>query len=231
MSDSAFCLSRRRLLTVGVGIVGAVALGHTTDASAVAAVPGETGWQQDLSENGWPVVGAVKPQPIEGSNTAVRVLEGNVAVVLLHIARRFHYEIDALRNNAPDEITGHVTSRAVSQPYESNYLSGTAIAIRPGSYPLGTSGGFFPHETIIIRDILSECDGLVRWGGDESTPKESHFQIDVKPDDRRLGLLVEKISEWDQTPGEGAGSVDPFTSERLTAAREMERKQHSRHRD
>ncbi|WP_449062022.1 hypothetical protein [Planomonospora algeriensis] len=225
MSDSAHRLSRRRLLTVGAGIVGAVALGRTVDTPAAAAVPEPADWPHDVSQNGWPVVGAAEAHRIEGSNTEVRVLEGDVAIVLLHVARRFHYEIDALRSDAPDEVTGHVTSRAVAQPYESNHLSGTAIAIRPGGYPVGGSGGFFPHETTVIRDVLAECEGIVRWGGDEPTPKESHFQIDVKPGDRRLRLLAEKISGWDRTPGEGAGSVDPFTSERLTAARELARRQ------
>ncbi|GAT69153.1 putative secreted protein [Planomonospora sphaerica] len=228
MSDSAYRLSRRRLLTVGAGIVGAAALGRAADPSAAAAVPEPVDWRHDVTENGWPVVGAVGVHRVEGSNVSVPVLAGSVAVVLLHVARRFHYEIDALRSDAPDEITGHVTSRAVAQPYESNYLSGTAIAIRPGGYPVGVSGGFFPHETTVIRDILAECDGLVRWGGDDPTPKESHFQIDVRPGDRRLRLLAGRISVWNQTPGEGAGSVDPFTSERLTAARELAREQRRR---
>ncbi|GII92219.1 hypothetical protein [Sinosporangium siamense] len=80
---------------------------------------------------------------------------------------------------------------------------------------------------MILRDILAECDGVVRWGGDFKVPKESHFQIDVPPGDKRLDALANRISGWNSTPGEGAGAVDPFTSKRLQAARVMKRKQSS----
>lgn len=79
------------------------------------------------------------------------------------------------------------TASSAAQPHESNYSSETAIAIRPNTYPLGISGGLFPHELIVIRDILAEYDGVVRWGGDERVPKESHFQVDVPPGDARIG--------------------------------------------
>ncbi|MFK0050253.1 hypothetical protein ACIQU4_40370 [Streptomyces sp. NPDC090741] len=63
---------------------------------------------------------------------------GDVATVLTHVVRRFHYEIDALRDG---EVTGHTSHREVTAPYESNHLSGTAIAIRPLRYPLGAQDG------------------------------------------------------------------------------------------
>lgn len=59
--------------------------------------------------------------------------------------------------------------------------SGTAIAIHPVLYPDGSKDGFFPHETVVVQDILADCEGVVRWGGDEKVSMESHFQVDVPP--------------------------------------------------
>ncbi|MER6949564.1 hypothetical protein ABT294_36680 [Nonomuraea sp. NPDC000554] len=223
MTEHLKYLSRRHFLAAGFGVVGAVAMsGIVAPAAAEAAI--STG----ATENGWPVIKDAQVHRIEGSNVSVHLLQGDVALVLLHVARRFHYEIDALRNDVPNEITGHVALRAPAQPYESNYASGTAIAIRPETYPVGVSDGFFPHELIVIRDILAECDGVVRWGGDEHVPKQSHFQIDLPPDDVRIGTLSAKIGLWNRTPGKGAGAEDPFRPERIKAARQLEQKQRTR---
>ncbi|MFH8259370.1 hypothetical protein [Streptomyces roseolus] len=162
-------------------------------------------------------------QEVEGSSVAFAVRGGAPATVLAHVVRRFVYEIDSTLRSG--DVTGHTSGRDVAAAFESNYLSGTAIAIRPGSYPLGAKNGLFPHELVVVRDILAECDGLVRWGGDEPTPKESHFQIDVGPEDRRLRALAAKIGQWDRTPGKGAGTVDAFLPSRQRAARDMERRQ------
>ncbi|WP_217370958.1 hypothetical protein [Nonomuraea antri] len=182
----------------------------------------------DTTQNGWPVVKDVPEHAIEGSNLSVRVLSGDVSLILLHVVRRFHYEIDTLRKDAPNEISGHLVGPPGGQPYESNYFSGTAIAIRPGTYSSGVAGGFFPHELIVIRDVLAECEGVVRWGGDERVPKESHFQIDVPPGDPRIGRLAARVGSWNRTPGKGAGAEDPFRPERIKAARQLELRQRTR---
>ena len=225
MSDSIGAPSRRRLLMSGAGLVGGVALGGagmSGTASAASITAGASVWSGGTSANGWPVIPEPEARRIEGSDIDVTVRPGDVATVLLHVARRYYYEIDTLRKG---EVSGHGASREIAQPYESNYLSGTAIAIRPGSYPVGVKEGFFPLELMVIRDILAECKGVVRWGGDEEIPKESHFQIDVGPGDRRLENFADQISAWHLRPGQGAGSIDPFTAARRSASQRMERKQ------
>ena len=97
---------------------------------------------------------------------------------------------------------------------------GTAIAVRPGLYPAGSTGSMFPQELVVIRD-LAECEGVVRWGGDDKAcPKEGHFQIDVLPSDGRLDHVAAKIRASRDKPGKGAGSlVDPLLSTCRAAAR------------
>lgn len=219
--------ARRRFIAV-LGIAGGAAAawsGNLTPAEA-ATTPQTTRWTKGTSQNGWPVQtghgpgNAVTPQRLEGSNASVAILSGDVATVLLHVARRFHYEIATLGSG---QIHGHTTDRTVTGAFESNYLSGTAIAIRSHQYPPGAKGCLFAQEVAVVRDILAECEGVVRWGGDDAkTPKEGHFQIDVRPGDARLKKVAAKIGGWAEKPGKGAGvPVDPYVRQRRKAAKDL----------
>ncbi|MGE7388375.1 hypothetical protein ACQKM2_23195 [Streptomyces sp. NPDC004126] len=189
--------TRRRLLTAGLGLAGTTVLlgAMTTGTAAAAPAPGPAPWQGRTSANGWPLIDTATRMEIEGSGLTVLLADG------------------------------HHTDRAVAQPYESNRLSGTAIAIRPLLYPAGARDGCFPAELTVVRDILADCEGVVRWGGDEKTPKESHFRIDVRPGDRRLPQVAEKISGWNLNTGQGAGATDSFTPRRLRAAADLAARQ------
>ncbi|MGP3965825.1 M15 family metallopeptidase [Nonomuraea sp. 3N208] len=141
---------------------------------------------------------------ISGSSANVTLRLGEVATILLHVAARFHYEIGTLVDG---DVVGHrPLGNTRLSAAESNHSSGTAIDIKPGWYPSGAKGGFFPNEKAVIRDILTECEGLVQWGGDsDQALSEGHFQIGVPPGDIRLGQVAEKIQGWNQKPGLGAG--------------------------
>ncbi|MEU6553281.1 hypothetical protein ABZ915_23810 [Streptomyces sp. NPDC046915] len=155
---------------------------------------------------------------VEGTNVEVSLAKGDAATVLLHVARRFAYEIDMLRAG---DLHGHTTHRAIGASFESNHLSGTAIAIRPLHYPLGADvkyTGMSESERIVVADILADCEGVVAWGGDLKPVKQSHFHIDVKPGDPRLKRLAARIRGWNDTPGEGAGSIDAFAPARRRLA-------------
>jgi hypothetical protein len=168
------------------------------------------------------VTAAAPRHRVEGSNVAVGIVEGDVATILLHVARRYHYELDGLEQA---ELTGHTVDRTVAAAFESNYLSGTAISVRPVVYPLGVEGGFFPQEQVVIRDILADCEGVVRWGGDQAPAKESHFQIDVRPGAVALARVASKIRGWSSVGDVGAGATDPLAPGRRSAARSLEERQ------
>jgi hypothetical protein len=179
--------------------------------AALAAPEQKAVWSPAQTANGWPVLAAGTTFRVEGSSQSVSLADGDSATVLLYVARRFSYEIGTLRDG---EITGHSADRAIPQPYESNYLSGTAIAIRPALYPAGAKGLFYPNELAVIRDILARLGGAVVWGGDEDAPKESHFQIAYAPGHPAIKNAAQNIREWDTTPGgAGAGVISAFTQE------------------
>ncbi|MET9763443.1 hypothetical protein ABZ016_31105 [Streptomyces sp. NPDC006372] len=217
-------LTRRRFAGATVGVAGAAALGSLLPAGQAVAVTGAGAgsWTEDTTGNGWPLLEEAESFTIEGSDQEVRLAGGDAAVVLLHVARRFHYEIDRLRDG---DVQGWVGERRISTEYESNYLSGTAIAIRPRAYPVGVKDGLYPNEVVVVRDILAELDGVVRWGGDFTPAKESHFEIGVKPGHPRLKGVARKILGWEEGPGDqGAGATDAFDPGRRSRARSFARR-------
>lgn len=177
-----------------------------------------------LSANGWPILHNAAEHVIEGSNYTVRLADGDAAAVLLHVVRRFHYEVDSLEEG---DVQGFSLGRPVNHPMESNYLSGTAVTIRSTFYPLGVGDGLYPDQLTVIRDILAELDGAVAWGGDKAIPKESHFEIAYPPNHLKVVNAAQRIRSWGETSGGyGAGSVNAFTEERLRAAEAFRIHQH-----
>lgn len=183
------------------------------------------------SRNGWEMEtnpdthGTIYRRPVPGVPVGgIQVRMGDVELILVHVVQRFHYEIDLLRAGdvrgwkSPNEIRGGAP--------ESNLASGTAVEIRRDSYPPGISGGFFDVEVAVLRDILAELDGVVRWGGDDQRVQESLFYIDVPPSSGKVGEVAKTLRRWQQTPGLGAGAVvDVLSPRRRGAAENLRRKQ------
>lgn len=184
----------------------------------LTGVPSKNGWEMEKAADDR---GHIYTRPVPGTPLdGVQMRMAEVETVLVHVVTRFHYEIDALRAG---EVVGWREPGSVRKSLaESNLASGTAVQIRPGSYPSGTRGGFFPLEELVIRDILADCDGVVRWGGDDATPDESLFSIDVPPGDNRLVKVAAKIRGWNHTPGMGSGVlVDPQQPHRRASAKRL----------
>jgi hypothetical protein len=217
-------LTRRRFLTTSAGVAAGIAAAGVLAAPAAQAAPHARTWDRRTSRNGWPVLDHAPVFRIEGSPASVRLADGDAATILLHISRRFHYEIDELRKG---DVHGHTAVRKIAQPYESNYLSGSAMAIRPDSYPVGVRGGYYPQQLLVIRDILAELDGAAVWGGDFQVPKEAHFEIAHQPGHPKVTGAARKIRSWTDGPGpvhQGAGVTDAFDPERLDRARAFARR-------
>ncbi|WP_436535931.1 hypothetical protein [Actinoplanes sp. HUAS TT8] len=168
-------------------------------AGAVLTVPGLPTAPAEAA----PKPAALRTYAVQGTDIAVALLPGPAATVLLYAARRFHYEIDALR---PGDL---VTD-----------ASGTVLDIRPGSYPPGARDGFMPYQQIVVHDIVGQCDGMLGWGGDARTPREGRFVIAVAPADHRLRALAKRLDADAGSPSRrvGAGTALPFTPDRVRRA-------------
>ncbi|MEX2985646.1 hypothetical protein [Streptomyces sp. C36] len=186
--------------------------------------PSHNGWEMERVADGG---GSIFTRPVPGTPLAgIAVRMGDVEAVLVHLVRRFHYGIDELRKG--DVVGWHSPSAVRHELPESNLASGTAVRIRPGHFPVGNHGGFFPLQLMAIRDILAELDGAVRWGGDDRKVDEALFYVDVKPGDVRLREVANKIRGWQEMAGQGAGApVDLAAPARRNAAKALERRQKS----
>ncbi|MEU1037562.1 hypothetical protein [Streptomyces sp. NPDC005907] len=166
----------------------------------LTARPSANGWEMEKVADGG---GSVWTRPVAGTGLKVAVRIGDVQSVLVHVIRRFHYEVETL--NAGDIVGYGKPSRVLAARHESNHASGTAVDLLPGSYPVGAKGGLFPTQVDVIRDILADCEGVVAWGGDLRPAHEGHFEIRVGPGDPRLAAVAAKVRRWNREPGQGAG--------------------------
>ncbi|MFT9478195.1 hypothetical protein [Streptomyces sp. Mo3] len=116
--------------------------------------PSPNGWEMEKVTDGG---GTIWSRPVPGTPLeGVTVRIGAPEAVLVHVIRRFHYEIDELRMS---DVVGWRRPGAVRKGLpEGNQASGTAVRIRPGHYPRGVKGGFFPQQEVVIRDIRAELE-------------------------------------------------------------------------
>ena len=212
-------VSRRSVLHAAIGSAGVIvaesALAAPAGASAGATdarrrlVGPDPAYTGTFTPNGWPVNrqagigGSVWPRPVVGTGASVEVSMGEVEEVLVHVLRRFHYEIATL---GPGDIVGFRTAAGL-RGQQRNHASGTAVDVLPGHYPAGSAGNFYPAQLAVIRDVLKQCQGVVRWGGDFKTPDEAHFQIGVSPGNPALSRLAATLRRWRETAGQGAGAT------------------------
>ncbi|MEV7599769.1 hypothetical protein AB0O91_20540 [Kitasatospora sp. NPDC089797] len=227
----------RRTAVKGAAVIGTAAAAAALLPGAASAAPtvpaaGPGTRERDLptSANGWTLekeanhVSTVWTRRVAGTGLSVDIRIGDVEEILVHVVRRFHYEVEELPSG---DLLGwqEIGGLRAALP-ESNLASGTAVRIRPGA---SAKGGFFAHQELVLRDILAECRGVVRWGGDDTEVDESLFYIAPGPEDRQVKRLADELRGQGARPGEGAGSpVDVLSPERRAGAAELARTQGAR---
>ncbi|MGP3952851.1 hypothetical protein [Streptomyces sp. 7N604] len=219
----------RRAVVKGAAVIGAVAAMGSFAPGTASATPKAEPKKPPTSANGWPLekeanhISTVWTRPVAGTGLKVDVRIGDVELILVHVIRRFHYEVEQIQRI---DLAGwrDIGKLRKGLP-ESNLASGTAVQIRPGA---GAKGGLFPSQELTLRDILADCEGVVRWGGDDSEVDESLFYIDAGPNDERVRKVADKLRRWDATPGQGAGvEADILSPSRRSRADRLARIQRS----
>lgn len=201
-------ITRRTVVRTTAVIGAAAAVGSVLPAASASAADGHKQKRPATSANGWTIQpnsdrdSQVWTRPVAGTGLSLPVWIGDVEMVLLHVARRFHYEVQEITKV---DLAGWRPLKGLRRGLaESNLASGTAVQIRPGA---GAKGSLFPLQVATVRDILADCQGVVRWGGDDKPVDESLFYISVGPHDGRLAGVAARIRGWDATPGGGAGVI------------------------
>jgi hypothetical protein len=220
-------ITRRSLLTSA----GVTVLGLTAGALDATAATESSQWEGNVSANGWTIdpteIAAVK---VAGSTATVVLRAGAAGAVLLHVIRRWHYEIGPVDTLEGGGLAGHTTDRTVAADFESNHLSGTAVALHPAAYPLRGQDSLWPHHELFVRDILVDCAGTVVWGGDLTPAKRSHFHIAAQSGSRALSQVAERLRtdiHTAQRPFIGR-PADPSAPDRRAQAERLRRAQAGR---
>lgn len=126
------------------------------------------------SQNGWPVFDS--PPPATTPYITGRVRPGDVDVVFTWLGEQFNERVEHIRKDwswgwAKRPIRGSSTTI-------SNHASATANDFNAPAHPLGKRGTFSKKQTIAIHAILTELEGVIRWGGDyDNRADEMHFEI------------------------------------------------------
>ena len=203
-------LNRRTVLAVGTAAAAAYLLptGAATAADRTTPTSGQRPSKIPLSQNGWEIqnqanhVSTVWTRSVSGTGLSVDLRIGLPELLLLHIASRFHYEVQELRAG---EVQGwcKIGRTPLTSP-ASNLSSGTALRIVPGARSLGS---YFPRQVRTIREIVADCGGAVRWGGDDDPVDASLYYLTAAPNSRELLRVAPKFQEWSGRLGGGAGVV------------------------
>lgn len=129
------------------------------------------------SQNGWLANdrSVIQSFPLPGGSVSLR--KGSAGEVLCHVARRWHNEVEPL---VWPGVWGYA-ERAIRGGVElSNHASGTALDLDAPKHPLGTAptANFSAAQIAKIHEILEECRGLIRWGGDYVGRKDGmHVEV------------------------------------------------------
>ncbi|MEY9993684.1 hypothetical protein ABIE67_005716 [Streptomyces sp. V4I8] len=191
--------NRRSVLAVGTAATAAYLLptGTATAADRTAPTSGFRPAKIPLSQNGWEIqtqanhVSTVWTRSVSGTGLRVDVRIGLPELLLLHIARRFHHEVQELR--AGNVQGWSRIGRTPRTSPASNLSSGTALRLVPGAR---SRGSYFPQQVERIRDIVADCAGTVRWGGDDDLVDESLYYLTAGPDSGELMRVAPKFQEW-----------------------------------
>ncbi|MFD7058235.1 hypothetical protein [Streptomyces sp. NPDC059906] len=210
-------LNRRSVLAVGTAATAAVLLpigaARAADRTTPTPRPRPTGIP--LSQNGWAIqtqanhVSTVLTRSVSGTGLRVDIRIGLPELLLLHVARRFHYEVQELR--AGELLGWCAIGRTPSTDPASNLSSGTALRIFPGAR---SSGSYFPQQVERIRDIVADCAGTVRWGGEDDSVDESLYYLTAGPDSGELLRVAPKFEERANRLGAGAGAISASSARR-----------------
>lgn len=128
------------------------------------------------SQNSWTANdrGVIASYQLPGGRVALRA--GDVSVVLLWVANRFHETVEPLRwpgvwGYAERAIRGSTTTL-------SNHASGTAVDLNALRHPLGVEGTWTPEQKAHMRRALAHYQGVIRAGFDyDGRVDPMHFEI------------------------------------------------------
>lgn len=168
------------------------------------------------SANGWSANdrSMIASYRLPGGKVALR--KGDVSVVLLWCANRWHETVEPL---VWPGIWGYA-ERPIrgSSSTLSNHASGTAIDINAPQHPLGTDprANFSALEIYAVQAILEYCEGAVRWGGSYSGRKDG-MHLEINAGAAHVRHVADKIRDHQDR----ASVVEPVKAPSLPVSKDI----------
>jgi hypothetical protein len=169
------------------------------------------------SQNGWTVLTTAPPAvTVPGTDVRLTVRPGDVAVVLIEVARRFHSEVESITGGVRDDWGwAYRPVRGQSSGF-SNHASGTAIDLNATKHPRGVHNTYTAAKKAAARRILTAMRddsidrSVVRWGEDYSgTIDGMHFEINA--DSAAVARVADRIRNGsDSSEDEDMKATDPI---------------------
>lgn len=171
-----------------------------------------------VSQNGYSACDAtlIRYRAVPGTGIGVWVRDGAPGDLLVHVAARWHREVEPLHpagqtldcwGYAPRMIRGSTTTW-------SNHSSGTALDLRADSHPLGAVGTFRPAQVAAIHQIIADCRHAVRWGGDY-TGRKDEMHVEILADEATCHSV---LADADPTLSPNHEEDDMPTADEIAAA-------------
>jgi putative chitinase len=137
------------------------------------------------SENGWRMCDAAQcdTNPIPGTSVSIPLQRGIPNTILKAFAADLNAYIEPVMNaRGGSDEGGWTPTNSVAT---SNHLSGSAFDYNWSDHPMGNANAGWNGSVLIkgdqvpaVRELLAWYEGMVFWGNDWSTPKDSmHFQM------------------------------------------------------
>jgi hypothetical protein len=146
------------------------------------------------SQNGWSASPTLKLRPlvVNGVSFAPGIRDDDdVAYVLRYFAEQYAARVEPLRSGC----WGFSYRADRNQASDlSNHASATAIDLNAPQHPndVPTARTFSAKQIAEVHQILSECHGALRWGGDYThTVDAMHVEVNVSP--ARLREIVAQM--------------------------------------
>lgn len=152
------------------------------------------------SQNGWPI-NPTAMTTITPGKALIRVRAGDVATVGEYFCQRFNDEVETL---IPGQCGGYNPRKIGNTNVWSDHASATAWDLNWLKHQQGdpAEDSFTPHQILVIRHILNQCEGFIHWGADYPNPDPMHFSIHGTPAQLHvfaIKLLTPPTSEDDMT--------------------------------
>lgn len=135
-----------------------------------------------ITENGWPSCDAngCDHSNVPGTDISIPIQIGIPNTILKGLLAALNEYIEPF--NGPQDQGGWTPDNKVAT---SNHLGGTATDFNWDDHPMGEEDAGWDGSTLIngsevpaVRELLDYCEGMVYWGNDWDTPKDSmHFQM------------------------------------------------------